>query len=157
MKLHELFGPDSMVLELEAKEKRQVIRELVGFLAEREGIDPEVTRKIEAAVMRREARGTTGIGRGVAIPHVKGTAHVARILAVFGRSTDGVSFESIDGQKAHLFFLVVSPGGVEEDHLTVMRKLARLAQDEKSIRYLQTSPDLKHAGEIFREVDESFG
>jgi len=155
MNLHDLFCRDSILSDLKAREKRQVVRELIAHLAAREGIAPDVTKKIEAAVMRREARGTTGIGRGVAIPHVKGTAHVSRILAVFGRSKEGVAFESLDGQPAHLFFLVISPGGEEENHLKVMRKIARLAQDEKSIRYLKSSVDLASMGEILKEVDES--
>ncbi|MBN1419645.1 MAG: PTS sugar transporter subunit IIA [Planctomycetes bacterium] len=155
MNLHELFGRDSILTDLKAREKRAVVRELVAHLAVRENIAADLSKKIEAAVMRREARGTTGIGRGVAIPHVKGTAHVGRILAVFGRSIEGIPFESLDGQPAHLFFLVVSPGGEEENHLKVMRKIARLAQDEKSIRYLKTSVDLASLEEILKEVDES--
>lgn len=156
MNLHDLFGRERFVLALEAREKRQVIRELVGHLASQEGIEPDVAKKIEAAIMRRERRGTTGIGRGVAIPHAKGTAHVKRILAVCGRSAEGVPFDSLDGQRAHVFFLVVSPAGEEDAHLSVMRRIARLAQDEKTVRYLVTSPDLEHVEDILKEVDESF-
>lgn len=153
MNLSDVITKEMVLSELESREKKPVIQELINHLVVKKKVSPDVAKKIERAVNKRESQGTTGIGKGLAIPHVKNCAHVSEILAVFGRSTPGVPFEAIDGEPVHLIFLVVSPLGAEAEHISVMKKIAALGRDEKTNRYLTTTPKFDNVAEIFKEVD----
>jgi mannitol/fructose-specific phosphotransferase system IIA component (Ntr-type) len=156
MRLRDLISEDTVLPEMVARDKRAAIHELVEFLRERKGLDPEEARKIETAVMRRESKGTTGIGKGVAIPHAKNCAHVSEIVAALGISQEGIPFAALDGEPVNLVFLVASARGSEAEHLEVMRKIAYLARDEKTNRFLATTRNFSSLGEILAEVDEYF-
>lgn len=156
MNLRELLTEDVLLLGMKAQDSRSSIRELVHFMREKRGFTEEAANKIEGAVWRREKKGTTGIGKGVAIPHVKDCPHVSGITAVLGISPDGIEFASLDGEPVHLVFLVVSPLGSESEHLQVMRKLSYLARDGKTIRFLAAGRRLSSFPEILQEIDEQF-
>lgn len=156
MKLRDLITSDTVLPDMAARDKRSAIHELVEFLTERRGLDPDQARKIEVAIMRRESKGTTGIGKGVAIPHAKNCVHVSDIVAALGISRDGIPFAALDGEPVNLVFLVASAKGAEAEHLEVMRKIAYLARDEKTNRFLATTRDFSSLGEILAEVDDYF-
>jgi len=156
MKLRDLITEDTVLPDMVARDKRSAIHELVEFLRVKKGLDPEQARKIEIAIMRRESKGTTGIGKGVAIPHAKNCGHVDRILAALGISREGIPFAALDGEPVNLVFLVASAKGAESEHLEIMRKIAYLARDEKTNNFLATTRDFSTLGDILAEVDEYF-
>ena len=78
------------------------------------------------------------------------------LLGVYARSEEGLPYESVDGEPAHLLFLVLSSQETAELHLEIMKRVATLHRDEKSLRYLATSDDPKRITDIFREADEQF-
>lgn len=156
MNLRDLITADMILADMRARDKRAAINEIVEYMCTRNGISEENARKVEAAVLRRESRGTTGIGKGVAIPHAKNCAQVDEIVAAFGVARDGIPFAALDGEPVRLVFLVVSPKGQENDHLRVMRKIAHMARDDKTNRFLATTRDFGSLRAILDEVDEYF-
>ena len=153
MNLSQLIPPELVVEDMKATEKKLAIRELLAHLVQLRRISAEIAKKLERAVIRRESQGSTGIGKGLAIPHMKNCSHVSEVMAIFGRAKAGIPFDAIDGEPVHLLFLVISPSGAESDHVAVMKKIASIGRDEKTNRYLTNSEDLASITEIFKEVD----
>jgi PTS system nitrogen regulatory IIA component len=153
MKLSELLGEDNIVIELSAKDKRSVLEELVEAIANSDfPIDKPTLVKV---LLERERLGSTGIGDGVAIPH--GKYHgISRPLISFGRSREGLDFESMDGQPAHLFFLLVAPENSANIHLKALATIARILKNSSFRKALM---EASTAGEIYVKIaqyDEEF-
>ncbi|SDH72493.1 PTS fructose transporter subunit IIABC [Alteribacillus bidgolensis] len=127
MKITELLKTDTMVLNLESTTKDGVIDELVQKLDTAGRLNDKADFK--EAILAREAQSSTGIGEGVAIPHAK-TAAVKTPAIAFGRSKNGAEYESLDGQPAHLVFMIAASEGANEDHLQTLSRLSTLLMDE---------------------------
>ncbi len=123
MRITELLTRETILLSLSANSKLDAVEELVGVL-ERAG---KITdRKVfKDAIIRREEQSTTGVGDGIAIPHAK-TSVVKDAAIVFGRSHAGVDYESLDGQPAHLFFMIAAPEGANNTHLEALARLSTI-------------------------------
>jgi PTS system nitrogen regulatory IIA component len=106
VKISELLKPEAIVAELHATNKSKVLAEMTNALV---ACYPSLDRdKVIGVLQNREKLGSTGIGDGVAIPHGK-LEGIPELMLAFGRSRKGVDFESMDGQSAHLFFLLLAP------------------------------------------------
>lgn len=127
MLLSELLAPAAVNPRLKAATKRDAVVELVALLETAHGIDSQ--GEILDRVLRREGMMSTGIGNGVAIPHGKARA-VDRMVAACGVSAAGVAFDAVDGEPAHLFFLLVSPENVSTPHVKVLANISRLLKEE---------------------------
>jgi PTS system nitrogen regulatory IIA component len=127
MMLSELLVPAAVSTRLRASGKREAIAELVGLLEDGHGIQSQ--GEILDRVMRREAMMSTGIGNGVAIPHGKARS-VDRMLASCALAPGGLEFESVDGEPARLFILLVSPENVGAVHVRVLANISRLLKEE---------------------------
>ncbi|RFU68266.1 fructose-specific PTS transporter subunit EIIC [Bacillus sp. V59.32b] len=127
MKITDLLKKDTIILHLASREKEQVIDELVGKLADAGRLNDR--KAFKAAILKREEQGTTGIGEGIAIPHAKTTAVKTPSIS-FGRSDPGVDYESLDGQPAHLFFMIAASEGANDAHLETLARLSTLLMDE---------------------------
>ena len=116
MKIMDFLSPKAINVDLRAKDKRGVIREMVDLLA---GAG-EVKNKEELAriLMDRETLGSTGIGQGIGIPHGK-SPRVKKLVAAFGVSKKGVEYESLDGEPVYIFFLLVAPEESAGPHLKI--------------------------------------
>ncbi len=156
MKLTDLLPKSRLIMDLRSKDKRGAIRELVQCLVVEGDVKEEDAKKVERLVNKRESQGSTGIGKGLAIPHAKGCQQISGIRGVFGRSQSGISFDAVDGGLVHLIFLVVSPENQDEGHLSIMRKIATLHRDEKTLKFLKTNNSVESVLEIFKEVDDNF-
>ncbi len=126
-KISELISPDAILLELGAREKLEVIKELVQPLVASGAITDE--EAFLAAIARRENLESTGIGLGVAIPHAR-TPAVARIVLAFGRSEAGVDFSSLDGKLSHIVFLIAAPEQQKTDYIVTLARLSKLLRRE---------------------------
>jgi len=123
MKISELLNPQAIVADLQAKNKTKVLAELTDALM---SCEPDLNREDVIAVLQeREKLGSTGIGDGVAIPHGKLTG-IPGLKLVFGRSHNGVDFESMDGQPAYLFFLLIVPEESVGAHLRALARISKL-------------------------------
>ncbi|MGG4265288.1 PTS fructose transporter subunit IIABC [Peribacillus simplex] len=128
MKITDLLKLDTIIINLQSETKQAVINELSGKLAEAERLND--VEAFKAAILKREQQSTTGIGEGIAIPHAKTNA-VRTPAICFGKSVNGVDYESLDGQPAHLFFMIAASEGANADHLQTLSRLSSLLMDEK--------------------------
>ena len=128
MILSQLLNPEAVSVELQATTKKEAITELVELLEKAHAATSE--GEILAAVLKREAMMTTGIGNGIAIPHGKARS-VDHLIAACGVSPAGIEFEAMDRQPATLFILLVSPENVGGSHVKVLANISRLLKEDK--------------------------
>lgn len=125
MKLRELFTAETVSLALEADTKDEILRELIAVL----GLDDRSEAILFKTLKRRENLGSTGIGKGIAIPHCRSLV-VNRLRLAYGRKPEGVEFKAIDGAPVYNFFLIVAPPlEVSNQYLPVLGKIAQFAKD----------------------------
>lgn len=131
----DLFSKDRVKFHLEAKTKEQVIDELIAIL----DTDGKLKDKaaFKEAVLKREAEFSTGIGMGIAIPHGKSDA-VKEPAMVFGRSKEGIDYESMDDEDAHLFFLIAVPMASSDLHLKALAAISRKLMHKETKEQLMT-------------------
>lgn len=122
MEVNEFINQNLIKMDLKSEDKDSVIKEMIEIMFENEIIidKEEVIKK----AMEREAKGTTGVGKGVAIPHVKSDA-VKRPAVAFGRSDKGIDYGSMDEKPSHLFFLITVPEESHDEHLKLLAQLSR--------------------------------
>ena len=156
MNLVDLYSNSSMLLDLQACDKQSANKEMLEYLVDQGRLQKADIKKALVAINNRESQASTGIGKGLAVPHAKNCSFVDGLLGVYGRSGEGIPYESVDGELVHLVFLVLSCGDTADDHLGIMKRVASLHRDEKSLRFLATTTDLKQITSIFKETDEQF-
>jgi mannitol/fructose-specific phosphotransferase system IIA component (Ntr-type) len=129
---------DAIIPELPATNKEGVIREMVEALraaGQFRGADLE---DIIRAILKREFLGSTGIGRGVAIPHTKHNS-VERLIGTVALSKKGIAFDSLDGEPVHVFVLLISPQDRPGDHLRALENVSRSLRDDNFVRALRAA------------------
>ena len=125
MQLSDFFSPDAITIGLHAATKDDVLGELVELLRLDEAANDTLLRMLQ----RRETLGSTGVGRGIAIPHCRSTV-VSRLRLAYGHHVAGLEYQAIDGQPVHDFFLIVAPPlEVSNQYLPVLGKIAQLAKE----------------------------
>lgn len=125
MELREFFTEDSVSLDLKGETKDEILKELIGLL----GLDEKSQGILYKMLKRRENLGSTGIGKGIAIPHCRSLV-VNRLRVAFGRKRDGVDFKAIDEQPVYNFFLIVAPPlEVSNQYLPVLGKIAQFSKE----------------------------
>ncbi|HWJ79408.1 MAG TPA: fructose-specific PTS transporter subunit EIIC [Niallia sp.] len=127
MKITELLTQDTILLNIEGKEKIDAINQLVDTLYEAGKLANKDEYK--EAILKREEQSTTGIGEGIAIPHAK-TKAVKNAAIAFGRSKVGLNYNSLDGQPANLFFMIAAPDGANNTHLEALSRLSTILLKE---------------------------
>lgn len=125
MELREFFSEDAVKLDLEGTTKDDVLKELIGLL----GLDEKNEAMLFKMLKRRENLGSTGIGRGIAIPHCRSLV-VNKLRVAFGRKKEGLDFKAIDEKPVHFFFLIVAPPlEVSNQYLPVLGKIAQFSKE----------------------------
>jgi mannitol/fructose-specific phosphotransferase system IIA component (Ntr-type) len=123
--LRELFAPESVSLALAGTSKDAVLMELVALL----GLDERASSSLHRMLRRRESHGSTGVGRGVAIPHARSLA-VDRVRLAYGRHPTGVAYDSIDARPVrHLFLIVAPPVELSSQYLPVLGRVAQFVKE----------------------------
>lgn len=115
---------DALLPELRATNKEDAIREIVSTLAAAGKIDRAMEEEIVAAVLRREELGSTGIGKGFALPHAK-LASLKHMIGALALSGQGVEFESLDRQTVHVIFFLLSPADSGGEHLRALERVSQ--------------------------------
>lgn len=155
MKFSDFVCPDAIRAELKAEDKEGVIRELTKALLDAGKIPEDQYESIVKAIMNREELGSTGIGRGVAVPHTKHPS-VDRLVGTTGVSHEGVDFASLDGEKVQLFFLLISPPDRPGEHLRALESITRQLRDETFCKFLKQSSSSQEVRELLDECDNKF-
>lgn len=154
MKFADFVSPQAVRAELQADEKEGVIREMVQALLDAGNINEDEFESIIKAILKREELGSTGIGRGVAVPHTKHPS-VERLVGTVAISAEGVDFDSLDGEKVFLFFLLISPPDRPGDHLRALENISRQLRDETFCRFLKQSKNADDIRLLLEEADNN--
>jgi mannitol/fructose-specific phosphotransferase system IIA component (Ntr-type) len=147
MQLKDLYSPDAIALDLESGSKDAVLAELVGLLR----MDERAAETLLRVLQRRESLGSTGVGRGIAIPHSRSLV-TSRLRLAYGHHRSGIEYGAIDGRPAHDFFLIVAPPlEVSNQYLPVLGRIAQFAKDADIPERLAA---LRSPDDFFRLLEE---
>lgn len=141
----------AIIADLKSTEKEGVIRELVESLVAA-GLIKTKKEDIVKTLLAREALGSTGIGQGIGIPHGK-SSNIKSLVAAFGLSKNGIDFESLDGEPAHIFFLLLAPEDSAGPHLKALARISRLLKDKYIRELLKKAESDKDIVKIISDED----
>lgn len=143
------FDPVLFCTDLSGRSKNAVLKEMVACISRGHGVrDPELLLDM---LERREMLGSTGIGKGVAIPHGRSLA-VVSLKVLFARSKEGVDFDAVDGKPVKLFFLIVAPPqDKKNEYLPLLGKIAELVKDRKTRDRLVKVEDFSQLRSVLEE------
>ena len=153
MKLSDFVVPGAIVADLEPTDRNGVIRALVTALGSAGALAPEDAEAVARATIQRENQGSTGFGKGVAVPHVK-HAKVPRIMAAIGRSSNGVDYAALDRAPVYTVVLLLSPPDAPDGHLQAMENIFRHLQRDQFRRFLKQAETPEAILELIQEADE---
>lgn len=153
MKIMDFLSKKAIGADIKSTKKEDVIRELVDLLIASEEVDKKYRNKLIEQLMAREALGSTAIGQGVGIPHTKSEC-VNKLIASFGLSQNGVDFDSLDGEKAYIFFLLIAPIDSAGPHLKALARISRLLKDKYFRDSLKECKDEKSILKVIAQEDE---
>jgi len=154
MKFSDFVKTEAIKAELTASDKEAVIRELVTCLVDAGQLGADDQESIVQAILKREELGSTGIGRGIAVPHTKHPS-VTQPVGTVGISSTGIDFQSLDGEQVQLFFMLISPPDQPNDHLRALENISKQLQDETFCRFLKQSRTAKDVQQILEEADNN--
>ena len=153
MQIMDFLSKKAILIDIKSTNKEDVIKEMVDFLIEASDVEKRNRNKLIDALMSREALGSTAIGQGIAIPHAKCDC-VDKLVAAFGLSKKGVDFDSLDGELAYIFFLLVAPQDSAGPHLKALARISRLLKDKYFRDTLRTCMDEKSVIRVITQEDE---
>lgn len=153
MQVMDFLSKKAIITDLKSTKKEDVIKELVDVLINSGEIEKRCRNKLIDALINRESLGSTAIGQGIAIPHAKSDC-VTNLLAAFGLSKKGVDFDSLDGELAHIFFLLVAPQDSAGPHLKALARISRLLKDKYFRDTLRSCAEDKDVIKIISQEDE---
>lgn len=150
MNILDVLDKNLVKVPLMHTDKRGIINELVEVIAKAKGYSTQQFEQILDAVLNRESLGSTGIGNGIAIPHAK-TDVVEQVVMVVGISRFPVDFDSPDGQKSRIFFLVLAPSKQASAHVELLASIARTCTSQVFRRMLEQARDSEEVVRLFME------
>lgn len=153
MKLKEFIVPGAIVADLKAKDRDGALRELVASLAAAGALPEDAVDEIVASLVKREQNGSTGFGKGVAVPHVK-HAKVKKMAGTVGRSITGIEFAALDHQPVYTIFLLLSPENQPQQHLQAMNIVFSNLQKDMFRRFLRQSNSREAIVDLLEEADQ---
>ncbi len=153
MKLAEILGQNDIIFELKSNDKKGILEELAEVICAHENSVKK--EEMVNVLLERERLGTTGIGDGVAIPHGK-IASLRYPAISFGRSRDGLDFDSIDGRPTHLFFLLVAPENSSDLHLQILARIAKILKSSTFRKRLMEARSKEDIYRIIIEIDNAY-
>ena len=145
---------EAVIPELKAGDRNGVIAELAASLDKAGRLGKGSREEIAKAVIKREKEASTGMGKGVAVPHVKHQA-VKDVVAAIGQSSAGIDFSALDKQLVYSVILLISPMDNPDKHLQAMENIFRHLQQEKFRKFLRQSQTAEQIESLLREADEN--
>ena len=152
MKLKEFIVQDAIIADLKSTTRDEALQELVDALAAAGAVPESAVEEIVAALVKREKNGSTGFGKGVAVPHVKHPS-VKKMAGGIGRSEAGLDFSALDGQPVYSVFLLLSPDNAPQQHLQAMNIVFSNLQKDMFRRFLRQSESRQKIVELLDEAD----
>lgn len=152
MKLQNVICPEAIVPQLKATERDAVIEELVTALADANQFPASIKGELSKMLIDREKKGSTGFGKGVAVPHVK-HKKIKSIVAAVGVSQKGVDFNALDKAPVFSIVLLLSPEDRPDEHLQVMESIFSNLQRDTFRRFLRQSSSVEEVQDLIQEAD----
>jgi len=153
MKIIDLLDKRAISVNLKSHQKKEMLVELVDLLISSGSVKKDEKNNILKKLQERETLGSTGIGKGVGIPHAK-CPKVKKMVAAFGISKNGIDFKSLDGKSSSIFFLLIAPGEVPGPHLKALAKISRLLDDKFVRDRLRTAKNVQEILKIIRAEEQ---
>ncbi|MGB3082015.1 MAG: PTS sugar transporter subunit IIA [Candidatus Omnitrophota bacterium] len=153
MKMVELLDPKAISVDLKSEDKDEILSELVDLLIASGGVKKPDKKDILSKLKDREVLGSTGIGKGIGIPHAK-CANVKKMIAALAISKKGVDFKSLDGEPTYILFLLLAPGEAPGPHLKALAKISRLLDDKFVRDRLRGAKDSQEMLKIIKEEEQ---
>ncbi len=153
MRFEDFVCFEATIQEFQAADRDGVIGELVSSLDRAGKLGKNNAKAITRAVIKRENEASTGMGKGVAVPHVKHKA-VKDVVVAIGQSGAGIDFSALDKQPVYSVILLVSPANEPDEHLQAMENIFRNLQYEKFRRFLRQCRSAEQIEDLLREADE---
>ena len=151
MDLGDLITPDAVAVSIKANSKKQVIQELATRAAKETGCDQ---REIFDTLLQRERLGSTGVGRGVAIPHGK-LPSISKIFCMFARLDQPIDFDTVDDEPVDLLFVLLAPESAGADHLKALARISRLLREPGAVEKLRGTQESAAIYAVLTEPMES--
>ncbi|MDR1389421.1 MAG: PTS sugar transporter subunit IIA [Treponema sp.] len=148
MALSDLFTPEFIKIGIEAEDKDEAFEELADAFCQASKLD--IREEILDAVREREAKMSTGIQKGIAVPHGR-TGAVDRVRGILGISRRGIDYDALDGEPVYLLFMVLAPQTETEKHLRVLKRLAEMLQDPRFFTDLAAQNDSAAAAAVIKK------
>ena len=152
MKILDVLDKGSVIADLKARSKQEVLEELAAPVARLAKVD---LRDVVEVLLERERLGSTGIGGGIGIPHGK-LKQLDQLIIGFGLSRKGVDFESLDGDPTRIFFLLMTPESSTGLHLKLLARISRILKNELFKERLLQAGSAEEIYAIIKEEDEEF-
>ena len=152
MRMMQLVAQGAIVPRLKSAQRDEVITELIDALVVSGAATPKLRDELIKSVMERERRGSTGFGRGVAVPHVKHKS-VKAMTAAIGLSDKGVEFNALDKQPVYSVFLLLSPEDRPEEHLQAMEVIFKNLSKDTFRRFLRQAGTIDEIRTLLEEAD----
>jgi PTS system fructose-specific IIC component/PTS system nitrogen regulatory IIA component len=153
MFLCDVFGPELIKVNLEAEDKDEAFEEMVDHFCQTE--DSGIREELLDALREREAKMSTGIHKGIGIPHGK-TSAVESLHGVLGISRKGVDYDALDGEPVHLIFMVLIPEKDTERHLRLLKRIAELLENPQFYREMVDQKDPQGAYNVIKKYEDVF-
>jgi fructose-specific phosphotransferase system IIA component len=151
LRIKDFLNKDCIKLDLEKVKKKEHIKEMVEVLLTNSKVSENKVAEITDKLMEREKLGSTGIGQGIAIPHIK-TDCVSTTTGALGISQKGVDFESLDGEPVYISFLLLTPVEATNEHLLAISEISHFLKDKIYRDELKNSKNIKTVYKIIKKV-----
>ncbi len=152
MKLTDFVEPQAILPQLKATERDDAIRELVQALVDASAVDASLQEELLKLILDREKKGSTGFGKGVAVPHVK-HERIKRMAAAIGVSHQGVDFNALDRAPVYSIVLLLSPKDKPDEHLQAMENIFSNLQKDTFRKFLRQATEVEHVKDLLDEAD----
>ena len=153
MRLSDIIVPEAVIANLQAATREEAIEQLVAALADAGAITKRAVKEAVASVMARENQATTGIGRGIALPHAKIKA-VKKVVGAIGRSAAGIDFAALDSKPVYIVILLLSSPDDPDEHLQAMETIFKHVQRDIFRKFLRQSETNEAIRDLIAEADE---
>lgn len=148
MKIKDLLRKELMIMDLKATTKIEAIDEMIAKLKEKNVI--ESSEIFKEFILKREEKGTTGLGDGIAMPHAK-TSTVKKASVLFAKSKNGVDFNALDGEPVNIFFMIAAEEGAHDLHIETLSKLSKMLVNDEFVKELMNS---KTEDDVYSLIDK---
>jgi mannitol/fructose-specific phosphotransferase system IIA component (Ntr-type) len=153
MKLKEFIVTDAIISNLKAPDRDAALQELVASLAAADALPKSAVEEVVSSLIKREQNGSTGFGKGVAVPHVK-HPKVKQMCGTIGRSASGIDFAALDHQPVFTVVLLLSPENQPQQHLQAMNIVFSNLQKDMFRRFLRQAATKEAIVDLIDEADQ---